>query len=99
MRIVGLRFLTGASRALAMTAGVMVLLALQPESAKLVDVAAARVPAAAPRTLVLSKQARRFLTLQYRSYPTEFLGCMIGPVCRGRVRSQPTGQAEGHPAR
>lgn len=32
------------------------------------------------RRLVLSDQARRFLTLQYRNYSTEFMGCMIGEV-------------------
>src|SRR5256885_14175580 len=36
----------------------------------------ARSPAA--RVLVLSGQARRFLLLQYRGFPTEFMGCMIG---------------------
>ncbi len=30
--------------------------------------------------LALSGQARRFLALQYRSSPTEFMGCMIGAV-------------------
>ena len=38
----------------------------------------ARSPAA--RVLVLSDQARRFLLLQYRGFPTEFMGCMIGEV-------------------
>ena len=33
-----------------------------------------------PYTLLLSDQARRFLALQYRSFPTEFMGCMIGEV-------------------
>ena len=32
------------------------------------------------RTLILSDQARRFLLLQYRGFPTEFMGCMIGEV-------------------
>ena len=32
------------------------------------------------RGLVLSDQARRFLALAYRSFPTEFMGCMIGEV-------------------
>ncbi len=32
------------------------------------------------RRLVLSDQARRFLTLQYRNYTTEFMGCMIGEL-------------------
>ena len=33
-----------------------------------------------PLALLLSDQARRFLALQYRSFPTEFMGCMIGEV-------------------
>ncbi len=36
------------------------------------------------RALVVSDQARRYLTLLYRSLPTEFMGCMIGQV-RGPV--------------
>ncbi len=36
------------------------------------------------RALVVSEQARRYLTLAYGSFPTEFLGCMIGQV-RGPV--------------
>src|SRR3989442_1012336 len=63
--------------------GLMALLALQPESARLVESAWARsaggaAHAAVARRLILSDQARRFLALQYRSYPTEFMGCMIG---------------------
>jgi len=34
----------------------------------------------AVRTLVLSDQARRYLALQYRAYPTEFMGCMVGEI-------------------
>lgn len=41
-------------------------------------------PDEASRVLVLSDQARRFLALQFRASPTEFLGCMIGMV-RGRA--------------
>jgi hypothetical protein len=37
-------------------------------------------PERAPRTLVLSDQARRFLMLAVRAFPTEFMGCMIGTV-------------------
>lgn len=36
------------------------------------------------RALVVSDQARRYLSLAYGSLPTEFLGCMIGQV-RGPV--------------
>ena len=63
--------------------GLTALLALQPESARPVESAWARsaggaARAAVVRRLILSDQARRFLALQYRSYPTEFMGCMIG---------------------
>jgi len=61
--------------------GLTALLALQPEPARLVASAWARSDAArgpAVGKLVLSDQARRYLALQYRSYPTEFMGCMIG---------------------
>lgn len=33
-----------------------------------------------PAVLILSGQAQRFLALQYRAFPTEFLGCMVGDV-------------------
>ena len=36
------------------------------------------------RALIVSDQARRYLTLAYGSLPTEFMGCMIGQV-RGPV--------------
>src|SRR5438046_5235015 len=61
--------------------GLTALLALQPESARLVESAWARGEAArgpVMRKLILSDQARRYLALQYRSYSTEFMGCMIG---------------------
>src|SRR3989442_23403 len=65
----------------AMTAGWMVLLALQPESARVVEAAWVRVGRGTiARNLVLSDQARRYLSLQYQSYPTEFMGCMVGEV-------------------
>jgi JAB domain-containing protein similar to deubiquitination enzymes len=47
-------------------------------------VVAADQPEGPPRVLILSDQARRFLALQYRAFPTEFMGCMIG-VVRGRA--------------
>jgi len=68
-----------AMRALAAATGLMVLLALQPEPARLIEAASTRTGSHA-RALILSEQARRYLTLQYRSYPTEFMGCMIGDV-------------------
>lgn len=69
------------------TLGIVSLLALQPEPARLARSAAAHELSAAnaPRALVLSDQARRFLLLQYRSFSTEFMGCMIGEVQAGVV--------------
>src|SRR3989441_9699648 len=55
-------------------------------------------PGEAPRMLILSDQARRFLAL-YRAFPTEFMGCMIGEV-RGRAimvdRIAPADRSEEH---
>jgi Prokaryotic homologs of the JAB domain len=62
-------------RAAVPTVGVMALLA--------VHLGAAGAASMTARGLVLSDQARRYLTLAYRS-PTEFMGCMIGEV-RGSV--------------
>ncbi len=59
-------------------------LAAQQASAPGSTMLVAASPADAPRRLELSDQARRFLALQYRSFPTEFMGCMIGEV-RGQV--------------
>ncbi len=76
----------------AMTAGLTVLLALQPASAGIVEGAWAQAGVAGVaragwasrgtivRNLVLSDQARRYLSLQYQSYATEFIGCMLGEV-------------------
>lgn len=71
--------LSSVTRVLAAVGGLLMLLALQPQPA--------RVVAAAPssggnvaRVLILSDQARRYLTLQYRSFSTEFMGCMLGEV-------------------
>jgi len=78
MQAAGLWLLRRATRAVAAAAGVTALLALQPEPARLMEVASVR--ASHTRALVLSEQARRYLILQYRSFPTEFMGCMIGEV-------------------
>jgi len=78
MQAAGLWILARATRAAAAAAGLLTLLALQPEPARLTAVASVRVSHA--RALVLSEQARRYLILQYRSFPTEFMGCMIGEV-------------------
>jgi hypothetical protein len=48
--------------------------------------------------LVLSEQARRYLDLQYRSYPTEFMGCMIGTIERGVVLVQRIAPADVAPS-
>ena len=48
--------------------------------AKSDNVTAVQDPLTSFRDLVLSDQARRYLTLQYRAYATEFMGCMIGDV-------------------
>ena len=63
------------TRAAIVAAALTALLCLQPEPA--------RGTGGTARVLVLSDQARRYLALQYRAYPTEFLGCMIGEF-RGR---------------
>lgn len=49
--------------------------------------------------LVLSEQARRYLELQYRSYPTEFMGCMIGSIERGAVVVERIAPADVEPSR
>lgn len=84
MQVAGLWLVTRATRAAVAAAGLMALLALQPEPARLVEAASARAGAHA-RALVLSDQARRYLALQYRSYPTEFMGCMIGEISGNAV--------------
>ena len=73
-----------APRILAGAAGLTLLLGLEPEGARLMAKREARtVPAhvvahVAASGVVLSGQARRFLALQFKAYPTEFMGCMIG---------------------
>jgi hypothetical protein len=78
MQAAGLWVLARTTRVAAAAAGLITLLALQPEPARFSAVAATRVSHA--RALVLSEQARRYLVLQYRSFPTEFMGCMIGEM-------------------
>src|SRR5207237_8798549 len=54
------------------------------------------------RALVVSDQARRYLRLAYGSYPTEFLGCMIGQVVGPVVfvqRIAPAGVERAHSPR
>src|SRR2546425_2413351 len=86
-----------ATRGVVAAAGLMVLLALQPEPAGLIE-ASNRVGSHA-RALILSDQARRYLSLQYRSYPTEFMGCMIGGIHGNAVivrRIAPADVEPGH---
>ena len=82
----GVWLVSRAGRTAAAATGLMTLLALQPEPARLVESASAgTVPEArVTHTLVLSDQARRYLSLQYKSFATEFMGCMIGEV-RGQT--------------
>jgi hypothetical protein len=82
VRVARARLLSSIWRPVVATAALAALLGLQPGRARLVQVASGQgIPAAsAARTLIVSDQARRYLALQYRSYPTEFLGCMIGEV-------------------
>ena len=87
-----------ATRGVVAAAGLMVLLALQPEPAGLIEGASGR-PASHARALILSDQARRYLSLQYRSYPTEFLGCLIGEIHGNAVivrRIAPADVEPGH---
>ncbi|HEX9282491.1 MAG TPA: Mov34/MPN/PAD-1 family protein [Gemmatimonadales bacterium] len=79
MPVAGFWLVTRATRAAVAAAGLTALLALQPEPARFVGAPTARAGAHA-RALVLSDQARRYLALQYRAYPTEFMGCMIGEI-------------------
>ena len=78
MHNAGKAIVSRVTRVLARAAGLLVLLALQPGTAS-----RAGSPVYATRALILSEQARRYLTLEYRSFTTEFMGCMLGEV-RGR---------------
>ena len=84
-----------ATRGVVAAAGLMFLLALQPEPAGIPS----DRPDSHARALILSDQARRYLTLQYRSYPTEFMGCMIGEIHGNAVivrRIAPADVEPGH---
>ncbi len=86
------------TRSVMAVAGLMVLLALQPEPAGLTAGASNRAGSHA-RALILSDQARRYLALEYRSYPTEFMGCMIGEIHGNAVivrRIAPADVEPGH---
>jgi hypothetical protein len=84
-------------RAAVATAGLAALLALHIGAA-----GAAGAVSMTARALVVSDQARRYLRLAYGSYPTEFLGCMIGQVVGPVVfvqRIAPADVDSGHSTR
>src|SRR5213593_1714623 len=85
--------LTLVARAAVPAAGLMAVLALHPAPAHSV-----RERSGGARTLVLSDQARRYLALQFRAYPTEFLGCMIGDLRGGTVFVRRIAPADVDPA-
>ena len=82
------------ARGAAMVAGLVAVGALRPPGAVHLAGTASR-PAAA---LVLSDQARRYLELQWRSYSTEFMGCMIGDVSAATVVVRRIAPADVDPA-
>jgi hypothetical protein len=53
----------------------------------------------AVQALVLSDQAVRLLALEFRSFQTEFLGCMIGEIRDGGVRVDRIAPADVSPLR
>src|SRR5256886_7572443 len=87
--------------------GIVAVLAIRPQIVQPVQPGerggaprAATLRASIPvHALVLSQQSRRYLELQYRSFPTEFMGCMIGTVERGVVLVQRIAPADVEPAR
>src|SRR5213082_1554532 len=98
MRVRGTWWFARVTRGAAAAAGLMVLLALQPEPAGLVEAAPNRAGSHA-RALIVSDQARRYLLLQYRAYPTEIMGCMIGEIHGNAVivrRIAPADVEPGH---
>src|SRR3989442_8981109 len=84
---------SGALRAAVSVVGIMTALALRPEPGRLVGATSVRA-----RALVLSAQARRYLSLQYRAYLTEFMVCMIGPVRGDAVIVERIAPADVDPA-
>jgi hypothetical protein len=56
----------------------ILLLVAEPRIPHLTQWAEARMSPARAHVLDLSPQARRYLALQYRTYKTEFMGCMLG---------------------
>ena len=80
-------------RAAVSVVGIIAALALQPEPGRPVGVTSMRA-----RVLLLSAQARRYLFLQYRSYATEFMGCMIGTIRGDAVIVERIAPADVDPA-
>ncbi len=102
MQVVAQPFRTHVARAAITAAGLMALLNARPESTRLAEAAAAGgtggTGGTVARKLILSDQARRYLALQYRSYPTEFMGCMIGEAHGGAVVVRRIAPADVDPA-
>src|SRR6266516_1231145 len=92
MEGIAVRLLTSAVRATVPAAGLLALLVLQLHHVRLAGATPVRA-----RALVFSQQARRLLVLQYQSYPTEFLGCMIGAVRGDAVIVQRIAPADVNP--
>ena len=89
----GLSLLTRVARAALPAAGLLAVVALHAAPAHPRGALATEA-----RTLVLSDQARRCLALQFRAYPTEFLGCMIGDLRGGTVFVRRIAPADVDPA-
>ncbi len=68
-------------------------LALHPTPPRLIG-----APLPQAHALMLSDQARRSLALEYRVFPTELMGCMIGEVHGSVVRVQRIAPADVDPA-
>ncbi len=68
-------------------------LALHPAPPRLIG-----APLPQTHVLVLSDQARRYLALEYRAFPTELMGCMIGEVHGSAVRVERIAPADVDPA-
>jgi len=84
---------TRVTRGAAMVAGLAALVALRPPDTG--HLAGTPHPAV---SVLLSAQARRYLTLQWRSYSTEFMGCMIGEVSGRTVVVRRIAPADVDPA-
>src|SRR2546430_16384053 len=92
MEGIGVRLLKRVARAAVPAAGVLALGVLQLHHARLAGATPLRA-----RALLFSDEARRLLLLQYQSYPTEFLGCMIGAVSGDTVIVQRIAPADVDP--